>query len=341
MNFRPSLLPKLAACPKYQSEESAGPAAERGTMLDVAFRLEITGVLVDHDPAMNEDDAAAVAWAVDTARVLAGDHPLEASEDALRIHAEGMDGTADLLCEGGQWSADLKTGQVRNYEEQQAVYALGFMDLTYTDEWTVYLIYCDQRELQSIRYTRESAEKIVRDVKAKALDDLAVATPCDYCGWCARRWRCPERLETVAWFLGLDPRTVDLAQHAESDPVKCAQALNLTHEIQKDDGVHDFLKAKGKEHIDAGRPLPGWKVQAGRATKSVPALMLQHPFRGKTLLGQAGTAACMAECKALSVDGFTKLWKTAFGEDPIPAGTVIENHGSPYLMKDRAKKAKA
>ena len=42
--LRPSNLPKLAVCPCYESNPVAGPAAERGTLLDNAFRAELLGL---------------------------------------------------------------------------------------------------------------------------------------------------------------------------------------------------------------------------------------------------------------------------------------------------------
>ena len=42
--LRPSNLPKLAVCPCYESNPVAGPAAERGTLLDSAFRAELLGL---------------------------------------------------------------------------------------------------------------------------------------------------------------------------------------------------------------------------------------------------------------------------------------------------------
>ncbi len=70
----------------------------------------------------------AVEWAVETAKALANGSPLNANEDSLRIEALGLIGTGDLLCEELLWSADLKSGQRRNYMEQQAAYANGYYD---------------------------------------------------------------------------------------------------------------------------------------------------------------------------------------------------------------------
>ena len=55
-------------------------------------------------------------------------------------------------------SADLKTGQLRNYREQMAAYALGFMDATFRTEWTAHLLFCDQRQLVTHRFTYEEAK---------------------------------------------------------------------------------------------------------------------------------------------------------------------------------------
>lgn len=337
MSFRPSLLPKLAACARYQPEANAGAAANRGTAMDAAFREIIQGN-PDAAAALDEEALASVSWAVDTAWILAGEHPLVAGEENLRIEACGMTGTADLLCPDALWSADLKSGQVRNYREQQAAYALGFMDSHFVEEWTVYLLFCDARVLVTLRFTREEAERLIRGVLSTALDAEAAATPCDYCDWCALRWKCPARLETVAWFLGLDPSTVNL-EEAAADPVKLGQTLNLTHLITKDGGVHDTLKAAARQHFEEKHEVPGWKMQSGRETRTVPALALQEPRNGKTILQLAGTQAVMTAIGTMTAAKFEGLWRTAYGDDPIPPGTITTSHGAPFLVKARAKKA--
>lgn len=333
--FRPSLLPKLAECPKFESSQDAGAAADRGTALDVLFRQCIASP--ELTPPAGTDDGDAVAWALDTARLLAGEHALESREEFLRIECEGMTGTADLLCEGGQWSADLKTGQVRNYVEQQAAYALGFMEKLFLDEWTVYLLFSDERVLVRHHFRREEAQAIVRKVKAAALDPEATATPCDYCGWCARRWRCPERLETVAWFLRLDPATVDMEKEA-ADSARCAALLDLTHMISQEDGLHDKLRAMGLEHVLAKREVPGWQMSAGRETKTVPALRIQETCLpdGKSLLQAAGTQNVFSVLGNLSVKKIDEIWAKAGGT--TPAEWIETKRGAAFLAKSRKKK---
>lgn len=340
--LRPSLLPKLAACAQYQPQKNAGATAARGTLMDRVFRDLIQDLPVPAD-TLDEEAWAAVSWAVDTARILAGTHPLTAAEKDLRVEACGLLGTADLLCSGALWSADLKSGQPRNYREQQAAYALGFMDTHGVDDWTVYLLFCDLREVTTLRFTREEAETMVRSVMAAALDDHPAATPCDYCDWCALKWKCPARLESVAWFLGLDPATVDLEEGAATvDPARLAQALDLTHLITREDGVHDHLKSAARQHLGAQRQVPGWKLQNGRETRTVPALALllrEEPEQGgKTLLELAGPQACMEAIGNLSAGKFQTLWAAAHGQNPIPPGLIRTHHGTPILAKARTKK---
>jgi hypothetical protein len=103
----------------------------------------------------------------------------------------------DLACWGNLWSADIKTGQIRDYEAQQALYALGCMEREFVDEWTVHLFFSDAQQVVTHRFTREKASRIVLDVIA-AVKENGPATPCEYCGWCALRFDCDARREQLA-----------------------------------------------------------------------------------------------------------------------------------------------
>ena len=338
--FRPSSLDKLAECPRYLSEEKAGKYASRGNALDVVFRARISGETCD-ESALSEDERAALSWAVDAARIIAKGLPLEARESELKIKCEGMEGTADLLCPQGDWHADLKTGLIRSYRVQQAAYALGFMDRFFMDSWSCFIIYCYERITKRYDYTREDAERLIRGVKAAALDELSRPTPCEYCGWCARKYKCPERLETVAWFLGLDPADVDLTEHAD-DPVKLGQSLALTYEIQKDSGgVHGYLKERAVELLVTGKTLDGWKLQNGRKSESVAALAIQHAyFGGKSILDLVGQQGVFSALGTLTLAKFSPLWNQAYEGKDIPDGVVKESNGAAFLVKNKSKKLK-
>lgn len=341
MSLRPSSLPKLAECPLYESASDAGKYADRGNRIDVLFREAFIAGQPSTE-GLHKLDRTALLWAIDAAKILADGEPIETREAKLRVEWEGIPGTMDARCDGRMFHIDLKSGMRRNYRQQQAVYALGCMDETFVDNWDCYLLYCDEQEVVKYSFTRESAEACVREVLVTVRDPYASATPNEYCAWCARKNKCPERLETVAWFLQLDPASVDLVNDCGSDPERIAQSLALTYEIQRDGGIHDTLKGLAEAAIMDGQPLPGWRLQNGRTSQSVAALMLQAPFGGKTILEQAGAMACFDACGQISGKAFTALWETAFGKTPIPAETIRETHGRAFLAKStKRKKAKA
>lgn len=328
MRPRPSLLPKLAQCPRYESTEFAGAAADRGTAMDSAFRAILSGAHVGWTPEADPDDIAAVKWAVDTSRVLAGGSPLEAREEFLRADSGiAAEGTADLLCADRLWSADLKSGQVRDYEAQQAAYALGFMDQYFVDSWTVYLLFCDERQVVKHEFSRDGASGLTRSIVAAFNDPFAAPTPCDYCDWCAKRWKCPQKLEAVAWFLGIDPANIDLTTYA-TDPLKVGPLLDLTHAISKDDGVHDMLRAGALGLILGGELVPGWRAQAGRVTSTVEPAKL-------TELGIPIPASLLPKLSLSRAESIC-----AAGGRELPADIIETNHGQAFLAKTKATKPK-
>lgn len=332
--LRPSSLPKLAECPKYVSSPLAGDAAERGTRMDTFFRALLSEENPAPDALLEEEDINACQWAAITSRLLARGFPLESREEALKVDPGcGVNpGTADLLCENGGWSADLKSGKIRNYMEQQRAYALGFMDRYFVDEWTVHLLFCDERAVVTLKFDRDSAIAETRSLIAGIKDPLAVATPCDYCDWCALRWKCPQKLEAVAWFLGLDPATVDLSAITDAECI--GPILALTHAIAKDDGVHDFLKSVALGLVSSGTPIEGWRMQNGQSSESVQAIQLSQLI---DLLGAPRVLSMMAN---ITGKKFREMWELAKPGEAVPEHFIKTNHGAAFLVKKAASKAK-
>jgi hypothetical protein len=134
----PSSLPKLAECALFEGAGGTSAAAERGTAIDLAIRNCISA---EHDVAiMGEDadaiavtflgeDADAIAYGAEELTRLAKGSFVETREEYLAMAVPGLSklGTADAVCKAEKWVADIKTGQVRNYREQLAAYALACM----------------------------------------------------------------------------------------------------------------------------------------------------------------------------------------------------------------------
>ena len=96
-------------------------------------------------------------------RAIAGTADIITAEDRCKIECLGLTGTADAWLPELGMSADLKSGQLRNYREQMAAYALGFMDATFRTEWTAHLLFCDQRQLVTHRFTYDEAKALVTE----------------------------------------------------------------------------------------------------------------------------------------------------------------------------------
>jgi len=260
--IRHSALPKLAQCPCYESNPVAGPAAERGSRMDAAFRALLQGKPVTE--TLTTEELEAVMWAVDTARDIADGADIEAEEVNLKVNTPGIDheGTEDARCESEAISFDLKSGSLRSYYEQAAAYALGNIERTFEESWTFVLLFCDQREFTRLEFTHAQAAAVVSDVVASATDPNAQPRACEYCGWCAKKDTCPARTAPVVDTLAVvETPAVSLeALKAElvGDPQRLGKFLQQAALFVD---FYDEVKTAAKVDMEAGVNVPGWKLQ--------------------------------------------------------------------------------
>jgi CRISPR/Cas system-associated exonuclease Cas4 (RecB family) len=339
---RPSSLPKLAECVRFEGMAGAGPAAERGNVLDKLYR-EVLGGVAELDP--NNDDHRGISWAVDMTRILANKQADDVGpeifttesilwkEDDLRVQAMGMQGTADCALPHARTSIDLKTGQERNYIEQQALYALGFMERYNVKTWTVVLLYSDLRQMREFKFTQYWAETIIRNLMARVNDPLSVATPCEYCNWCAKKYTCAERLETVAFWAGKDPATIDW-QAEMNEPIKLAQFINLCSLITSKDGLEDYARGLAREKLNTGEDVPGFVLRNRKGREYVePETVAIHAE-------QLGIANILAAYGSLSAEKFKGLWETALSGVPFPTDEIKSGPGSQFVASQPKPKTK-
>src|SRR5688500_989184 len=74
MPLRPSILPKLAQCPRYEPAPGCTAATVRGIDMDAAFRAMLHGTQTAWMTTADAEDLAALRWAVDAARSFAQGH---------------------------------------------------------------------------------------------------------------------------------------------------------------------------------------------------------------------------------------------------------------------------
>ncbi|MCP4444909.1 MAG: DUF2800 domain-containing protein [Myxococcales bacterium] len=291
MSLRCSALPKLAVCSSFEGKRGpAGPAALRGTTVDYEWRkaiFEMVGSDEEFDAwdnseapsELNADDLASMQWGINAATDIAGGALIETRASKLKVDIPhtGSTGEMDGLIEGKRITFDLKTGMIRNYREQMAGYALGMMARTFTDDWTCYLIFCDQQEVVRHEFTHDEAFDIVKNIAAAYHTDEKQPTPNEYCGWCQHANTCDARLIAANKTFGQTARLIAgedfdeilgdeeaLAEFLDGASVigdYQAQGKTRAKEIG---GINGWktVKFKGREFVDK-KALPGFIKKNG------------------------------------------------------------------------------
>ena len=317
MNIRPSSLPKLAACPCYESAPGeSSPAAQRGTRLDEVFRDVMQGAEL---PALEADDASAIVWASDVLKELAVDCHVITTEKVCKVTLpNGMTGTCDAIVPGRWFHADLKSGMVRNYREQMAAYALGLMDQYFIDNWTAYLLFCDAQKVVTYEFSYVEAEAIVNGIVATVSNPEKKPSVCEYCSWCAKVETCAPRMAALDSSLA----TTDQSFAAVlADPVRLGEFLAKCKVFEK---FWDSAKEKAREVLEAGGEVPGWKLQKGRTSKFVG---VQNQLGA---IGAVPVEKLIEAHGAMSEKKFRELWPKDL---PFPEAAVESKQSSKALVQ--------
>jgi len=261
LKLRPSSLPKLALCGQYEGAPGTSDAAARGTKLDAALRSAWEHGEV---PALEQEDAICIAWAYETIAELADGRHVEMNETKCRIQVDALNnaGTADAICATGSWHADLKSGQIYDYEAQMAAYALGLMMEYGMNVWTAHLLFCDQQRVITHHFTLSEALEIVKSVVANV---GTPPKPNEYCNWCAKALTCTARIEAQETALAT---TSEAFQLILNDPDRLGDFLQRC-KIFED--FQNAAVAKAREMLESGRPVAGWKLGKARASRFVSA----------------------------------------------------------------------
>jgi hypothetical protein len=271
--------------------------------------------------------AEPVNWGVVKLLELANGHKIETREEYLQMDVPGLSrpGTADAVCIGAKWVADIKTGQVRNYREQLAAYALACMDADWEETWTAHVVYVDQQAVRSYEFTREQCERIVGEVIASATAPLAQPVPCEYCDWCANKNQC-RALVTQSQtalrdlsFGDLGGETLDLMrERILADPAKHSDFVARFKWFTKEFG--EPLTDALKNRLQAGEEVPGWKLTNAASRRyvepedAIKVISQVAPERAFMLAGGKISADAFLEVAAeVGIDNPEKLVKSAPG----------------------------
>ena len=335
--IRHSALPKLAQCACYESNPVAGPAAERGTRLDAAFRAMLMAQPVAVE--LSSDELESVAWAVAKVRELADGAPVEADEAKLKVKTPGMEheGTEDARAAVRLKSFDLKSGSLRSYLEQAAAYSLGNMDRDFAQEWTTYMVFCDQREVVEYHFTDEQAEEIVNGVLAAVADPAKVPTPCEYCNWCRKADTCVARTTPVTETLAVVESPAVSLEAMKSELVANPERLGkfLQAAAMFEDFV-DEVKTAAKEQMATGGVVPGWKLQEEAGREHFDRIAIVRA----AIAGKSGLDDLVANLGGKMTGSKFREWCAKMGV-PVQEEQAVVGKKIVKLVVDKPKKARA
>ena len=335
--IRHSALPKLAQCACYESNPVAGLAAERGTRLDAAFRAMLMAQPVAVE--LSSDELESVAWAVAKVRELADGAPVEADEAKLKVVTPGMThvGTEDARAAVRLKSFDLKSGSLRSYLEQAAAYSLGNMERDFAQEWTTYMVFCDQREVVEYHFTYEQAEEIVGGVLAAVNDPAKVPTPCEYCNWCRNADKCVARTTPVTETLAVVESPAVSLEAMKSELVANPERLGkfLQASAMFEDFV-DEVKTAAKEQMATGVVVPGWKLQEEAGREHFDRIAIVRA----AIAGKSGLDDLVANLGGKMTGSKFREWCAKMGV-PVQEEQAVVGKKIVKLVVDKPKKARA
>lgn len=326
-SLRPSALPKLAVCPSFVgSPGEAGVAAQRGTLMDEAFRnallhegqdteppsLLIEGQatlanlnekIAELDPSL-EPGTAAVEWAVKRVLSIAGGDPVLAAESDLFVevpHLDARGGTMDADIPAQRVGIDLKTGRIRNYREQMAAYALGRMIDTFESDYTMVLLFADARWALEETFTYDEADGIVRGIRDVVKAPSRPQVPCEYCNWCAMATTCQSRRELAERALA-HCNVLERFELILDDPEELAQFIIGSGIV---DEFREIARARAAEIAAGGVEVPGFSVVNKKGSRFMPTenLVTHLQVAGVTVADLVRATGSMSESKFLALMG--------------------------------------
>lgn len=320
--IRPSSLPKLAHCRAFKGRPGTSPAAARGTAIDAAIRL----IMQDEPcPALDPADVEAARWGVEELKRLADGETVYTSEIYCRAKtpfAEIAPGTMDAYCPAKYWLADIKTGQIRDYSGQLCAYAFALMEAFNVDSWTAFAIFVDQRKTITYIFNREDAARRISNI----IHAENVATPCEYCEWCAKYDDCEALQKAVK--AALDVKKDNIIEQLKTDEELASNWLATFTQVCK---IAESVKQHYRAKIEAGEQLSRFTLTHCSPARTVKAADLQP------LVDKRGAGFLLDLLGSVKAEKIAAYWQESFGE-ALPEDIIINTPGAVRFNNKTKKK---
>jgi hypothetical protein len=334
--IRHSSLPKLEQCACYESAGVQTPAAARGTAMDEAFRLALSGDESKLD-ALEQEEKKAVTWAVVKVRLIAGEEPIVSDESALKVQTPGLEhiGTEDSRIPTKCTSLDLKSGQIHDYFSQMAAYAYGNMERDFAPEWTCHLLFCDQRRVVTHTFTYEQAKMVVENILEAVADPDKKPTPCEYCGWCKNKEEClplgkaaSDTLEIVD--SDLNANLAQIKAYLAGSPLTLGAFLSKAAIFN--DELVDWARELAKDKLANKEEIPGYKLQKVKGTDYIDPTQVARALSTAGATMQEVVKFLGDKIKSSDMREFLDNRQCDFEFD------VVQGSGFTKLVQDKKKK---
>jgi len=324
-DFRPSNLDKLAECPWFRSTPGGNENTSRGTTIDLAFRSRFLANPESSEPfCLAEEDRPAVEWAVEKARELAVGSTIITDKATCKVGIQFCrdPGEVDALVSERYMHIDVKSGQRHNYYLQQAAYAFGQMEVNTANHWTVFVLYCDLREVDHWTFHYDNVHELIwtarNDYEAQGEPRVN-----EYCSWCANFEQCPTQRQLASSALAVIEKEFrfDLTL---SDSKKLGGFLDGCKTVREfEKRARDYVQ---EEMLEGRVGADGWKlttrkgaeyVEMEKALEHLPADVIVR------LINTIPRAQYELACKSAGVE---------------PRQELIQQHGSSYYLRQTKPK---
>ena len=190
------------------------------------------------------------------------------------------------------------------------------------------MLFCDQREIETIKFTYEEAHDIVDQVVKSFNDPAKKPNPCEYCGWCAKADTCPARLAMVGETLTVTEPGFDF-DAVLADPKKLGNFLAACAVVED---FRDRAKKIATERIKTGGDVPGWKLVTRKGSEFIDCETVSHHIQ------RMGFGPVLNAYGTLSASKFRDLWSERMpSEKPFPEESVKHAAPSIYLKQSKTK----
>ena len=358
--YSPSVLPKLRACPRYQTMLVSGEDANRGTMLHKVMATNQADL-----SALTPGDRAIIERTQKDENAFLHDANEAMREAPLAMFDDGdfptiiTEGTADLICYGSGHVivTDYKFGYKLDGGCELQCTAYGVMALQkwpQAETCTVRIVYASLGNVLEFVVRRSEIPSLVAGIKgiiAGCEDPAAVPEANAYCDWCERQQTCPAVLgmvKAVVERYPADPALPDplklASLHASQIPAaQAADLYDLAAFMGKwSEGVKHNLKGRS----DSGEELPGlartkdseWPTVTARQVQAAIERMVPADMDYSVIDELLGSVSLKAVAEAISRANGQTVADNMLSIGEAFAGQTGTAKKAGFLRRQRAKK---